>query len=78
MQDRTGKYEDYIHDDKTEINISPSLETSFMPVGRNSCDNILNDHGKQILQVCKNFDLHILNGGTRGDSMGNFTFHGRL
>lgn len=74
---RTGKYCDqldtntkhYLHDDPSEnmLNISP----------RNNCDNILNNHGKVLLQICKNCDLRILNGRTQGDSFGNVTFHGQ-
>ena len=74
---RTGKYNDHIADDKIDA-LPASLETSFIPIYRNNCDNVLNDHGKHFLQICKNLDLRILNGRIRGDSLGNITFHGRL
>ena len=74
---RTGKYNDHIADDKIYA-IPASLETSFIPFCRNNYDNALNDQGKHLLQICKNFDLRILNGKIRGDSLGNITFHGRL
>ena len=73
---RTGKYEDHISIDSDNFlhNIS---ENSFIPKQRNNYDNILNSHGKNLLQVCKNLDLRIINGRVRGDTMGNITYHGR-
>ena len=41
-------------------------------------DNVVNAHGKNLLQICENFDLRILNGRIRGDSFRNITYHGRL
>ena len=52
-------------------------EISLHPPNRNSFDNIINNHGKRLLQICKNSDLKILNGRTNGDSLGRPTFHGR-
>ena len=37
--------------------------------------NIVNDHGKQLLDLCKTCDLRILNGRSKGDTLGKFTFH---
>ena len=45
---------------------------------KNNYDNVVNNHGKNLLQICKNFDLRILNGRIRGDSLGNVTFHSKL
>ena len=53
------------------------IETSLNVLPRSNCDNILNNHGKLLLQICKNCDLLILNGRKKGDSLGNVTFHGR-
>ena len=76
---RTGKYNHYIADDKNDtIRFPASLEISFIQICRKNCDNVLNDHGKQLLQICKNFDLRILNGRIKGDSLDNIAFHGRL
>ena len=57
--------------------ITDTQETSFTASPRNNCDNVLNNHGKLHLQICKNSDLTILNGRTKGDSLGNVTFHDR-
>ena len=42
---------------------------------RQNFDNIVNDHGKQLLDLCKTCDLRILNGRSKGDTLGKFTFH---
>jgi len=43
---------------------------------RKSFDNIVNDLGKHLLEMCKSLDLRILNGRCKGDSLGKITFHG--
>ena len=74
---RTGKYEDYIPNDSDSL-YHHSMENIFIPEQRNNHDNVVNAHGKNLLQICKNFDLCILNGRIRGDFFGNITYHGRL
>ena len=55
------------------------MENIFIPEQRNNYDNVVNAHRKNILQICKNFDLRILNSGRiRCDSFRNITYHGRL
>ena len=73
----SGKYEDYIPNDSDNL-FDYFMENIFIPAKRNNYDNVLNSHGKNLLQICKNFDLRILNGRIRGDSFGNITYHGRL
>lgn len=41
---------------------------------RKSKDKILNSNGKKFLTFCNNYGLLILNGRTRGDENGEFTF----
>ena len=74
---RTGKYEDYIPNDSDSL-FHHSMKNMFIPEQRNNYDNVVNAHGKNLLQICKNFDLRILNGRIRGDSFGNIAYHGRL
>ena len=46
------------------------------PLERQNTDNHLVDaHGQQLLNMCKNTQVRILNGRTRGDRMGKFTRH---
>lgn len=35
---------------------------------RESYDSIVNNNGKQVLQLCKSLGLYIVNGKTKGDS----------
>ena len=42
---------------------------------RKNFDNIINEHGKSLLEICKSCDLRILNGRTKGDSFGKITYH---
>ena len=42
---------------------------------RNNYDNQINDHGKILLDTCKSCNLRILNGRTKGDSIGKITYH---
>ena len=44
---------------------------------RNNLDNNVNNHGKNVLNFCKQFDIRIVNGRFRGDSLGNFTFNSK-
>ena len=74
---RTGKYEDFIPYDEDNL-LHYSMENVFVPNKRRNYDNAVNSHGKHLLQMCKTFDLHILNGRVRGDSFGNITYHGKL
>ena len=43
------------------------------PPKRNSEDKILNDRGKDIIEMCKSLELYIANGRKLGDPYGNFT-----
>ena len=74
---RTGKYTDLISKEGNNYIENDKTETSLHPPNRNSFDNIINYHGKRLLEICKTFDLKILNGQTNGDTLGRPTFHGR-
>ena len=71
---RTGKYNDHTPVSGDHFIASDDSKESFIPPIRNNCDNVLNNHGKTLLEFCKKFDFRILNGRTRGDSLGNFTY----
>ena len=73
-----GNQNDCINADDNHFLCSGILEeqAAFAEVC-NNLDNNINIHGKFILEICKNFDLRILNGHFRGNSLGNFTYHGR-
>ena len=74
---RTGKYSDTVSQEGNDIIDNDQSKSAFEPVQRNSFDNVLNSHGKQLLDICKNLDLRIVNGRVNGDNLGRPTFHGR-
>ena len=51
-------------------------DDSLQPKNRLKFDNTINNHGLQLINICKNTDMRILNGRTKGDSLGRPTFHG--
>ena len=53
-------------------------EFSLCALQRHSFDNELNNHGKRLLEICRSADLTIMNGRSRGYSLGRATFHGSL
>ena len=74
---RTGKYSDTVSQEGNDIFDDDLSKSAFEPVQRNSFDNVLNSHGKRLLDICKNLDLRIVNGRINGDTLGRPTFHGR-
>ena len=73
---RTSKLDDFISKEGNTF-IKDITENSAHPPKRNNFDSSVNDHGKVLLQLCKNCNLRILNGTTLGDSLGKPTYHGR-
>ncbi|CAB4033798.1 Hypothetical predicted protein, partial [Paramuricea clavata] len=57
--------------------INDTSENCLQPQNRENFDSNRNNHGKQIINICKNTDMRILNGRTKEDSLGRPTFHGR-
>ena len=52
-----------------------SLQASHaVNVNRNSQDNVLNNYGKLLLNLCTTFDFCILNGVCKGDLQGCYTY----
>ncbi len=45
---------------------------------RQNCDPAVNAHGRQLLQLCQNLALYIVNGRLRGDSLGRYTYSSAL
>ena len=74
---RTGKYSDTVSHEGNSIITNDQSDSSFQTVERNSFDNVLNNNGKKLLEICKNLDLRIVNGRAKGDSLGRPTFHGK-
>ena len=62
---RTGKLEDTISPDKSDFKFDISIPTP--PSNRNSRDNVTDQRGLDLLELCKSVDLRIINGRTTGD-----------
>ena len=57
---RTGKYSDTVSKEGNSIISNDQSESAFQATQRNSFDNVLNSHGKRLLEICKTFDLRIV------------------
>ena len=73
---RTNTLADFVPKDGNQF-INDMSETSLHPKIRQNFDTTINNHGKHLINICKNTDLRILNGRTKGDSLGRPTFHGK-
>ena len=73
---RTGILNDFVSKDGHKF-INDTSNYSFQPKSRQTFDTTINNHGKQLINICKTTDLRILNGRTKGDSFGKPTFHGK-
>ena len=74
---RTGNNEDVVTKEGSKFINNDCSETSYHPSPRNTFDNLTNSNGKTLLDLCKAFDLKILNGRCIGDSFGHETYHGK-
>ncbi len=76
---RTGREIDYVNIvDNNHISNDTTFHSSLVITPRNSYDSLVNTNGKQVLKLCKGLGLYIINGRTRGDSLGRFTYCSRL
>lgn len=73
---RVGKYDDFVNTEGNKF-IDDKTEMSLQTKPRNSFDSILNSNGKSCLYLCKTYNLRILNGRIKGDSLGKPTFHSK-
>lgn len=48
---------------------------SFSIPPRNSCDAVINNNGRSLIEFCKSLDISICNGRFGQDTLGNFTFN---
>jgi hypothetical protein len=71
---RTGKLKDYVSNEGSQL-IHDCTSESNRQTSRENFDNTINNHGKCLIEFCKNHDFRILNGRTKGDSFGKPTFH---
>ena len=72
MNARTGILSDMSNDHKFYVNSSVPPRHSIYTT-RNNCDQIINNNGLKLRDLCKSYDMQIANGRSRGDRWGNFT-----
>jgi hypothetical protein len=72
---RTNTLVDFISKDGNNF-INDTRENCLQPKNRLNFDPQINNHGRQLINLCKKCDTKILNGRTQGDSFGRATFHG--
>jgi hypothetical protein len=73
---RTSKLDDFVSTDGNK-HIQNLTQDNSNETKRENFDNIINDHGKNLIEICKNCNMRILNGRTKGDSLGKPTFHSK-
>jgi exonuclease III len=73
---RTGKLNDALSDEGNK-HVPDKSEQSHQTPERESFDLTVNNHGENLIEICKNNDLRILNGRTKGNSPSRPTFHGK-
>ncbi len=77
LNSKTGDKLDFIASQGTRfITGNNSLFPSHPP--RQNWDLQVNAHGRQLLQLCQNLALYIVNGRLRGDSLGRYTYSSAL
>lgn len=73
---RTANENYYIvHDTSKHIPVSQNYVSDLAPVHRVSQDRTINNRGKQLLSLCIESGLRLLNGRSTGDLLGSFTCH---
>ena len=70
---RTSNFNDYIDNGSEKYNISDEEYVEDMCCSRTSFDKVLSSRGKQLLDLCIQSSLRVLNGRTLGDFQGKFT-----
>ena len=74
---RIGTTTDFIAEDRKDLDFLPeSYELDTLTTHRNNEDVSLNSYGEQLIQFCIASKLRVLNGRTRGDLQGHFTYFG--
>ena len=75
LNGRTGVLNDYYEDHQLGNHHDMESVSSIPLPLRKNCDKSVNNQGKSIIELCHIFNLKILNGRSKGDPMGNFTYN---
>ena len=77
MNARTGILSDMSNDVKFYVNSSVPPRHSIYTT-RNNCDQIINNNGLKLIDLCKSYDVQIANGRSRGDRWGFHTLQQKM
>ena len=73
---KIGTKADFIVEYRKDLDFLPGYELDTFTTHRNNEDVSLNSFGEQLIQLCIASKLRVLNGRTRGDLQGHFTYLG--
>ena len=72
MNARTCNYDDFIYDDvMEESNLNCIYDGDDFSMPRSSVDKEINSFGYSLLKICKQFNIHMLNGRIKPDTHGS-------
>ena len=75
LNSRTGTEDENYDDFQADNTFIETNNASIALTDRKNCDSVVNSHGKNVLDICRTFNLKIMNGRSLGDPLGNFTYH---
>ena len=71
---RTSRELDHLEDQGANDHITEDIyEHDGFNLPRNNKDTEKNNYGEELLELCKNYNVHVLNGRLDGDSKGEIT-----
>ena len=71
---RTARELDHLEDQGSNDHITEDIyEHDWFNLSRNNKDTEKNNYGEELLELCKNYNVHVLNGRLDGDSKGEIT-----
>ena len=74
LNSRTRLLDEHLSDPNLDMcYIDTSSDLSTLPARKN-CDTLINGHGEKPINLCRLFNLTILNGRSEGDPLGSFTY----
>ena len=74
LNSRTGLSDERFSDPQCDVGHIDTISNSITLPMRRNCDTTINGHGEKLLNLCRTFDLTILNGRSDGDPHGCFTY----
>ena len=76
MNSRTANLDDFIFNDNMKYIPVNFYKNSDFALLRNNADKETNNFGHSVLNMCKHLDIHIVNGRSKSDQNGEFTYYG--